>query len=327
MSPTSNRVQKLRADLWNRVRSLAAPRQDGAMLMSGGDNKVYYARRGCDARATTTGCESLQVYHFANKCSASKEDCAALKNMYAEREVLGSGDNGVVYTVEKDGDEIILKEIALKRSGPTKQQIETEVCIGRALGEAGIAPKIHDVAPWYCKGKGFYAMEKMDGTWAEMMPTSKVWAEKKKKPMITAEVVGSDAYHAFEKQLVGLLEMMISMGVVHNDNHPDNIGFVKDPNREGFYRAVLFDFGYALESVIPEPIVGQVLLAHLYIVLEHYDEALRDASYLMSVVYQIRQNKYKPLSHVGYTSQYYDMRPCIPAVKAKRTVRRGTTRK
>jgi serine/threonine protein kinase len=212
--------------------------------------------------------------------------------------VLGEGDVGKALLVHDDklGD-IVLKEVAVKNAA-AKKQLHDEVCIGKILGDAGIGPRVFDDAPWYCKGNGYYRMEQMAGTWASMLPTSKEWAKKKGKARpISLAMVESEPYKKLEQQVVGVLERMISMGVVHGDNHPDNTGIIKV---EGGYHVVMFDFGFSLGYEIPQALALQVLLGQLYIFLEHYDDAIFTSSYILDVIYEIRQNKYVWGSHAQY---------------------------
>lgn len=227
--------------------------------------------------------------------TVAQQECL---HRYKPMKVLGEGDVGKALLVHDDklGD-IVLKEVAVKNAA-AKKQLHDEVCIGKILGDAGIGPRVFDNAPWYCKGNGYYRMEQMAGTWASMLPTSKEWAKKKGKARpISLAMVESEPYKKLEQQVVGVLERMISMGVVHGDNHPDNTGIIKV---EGGYHVVMFDFGFSLGYEIPQALALQVLLGQLYIFLEHYDDAIFTSSYILDVIYEIRQNKYVWGSHAQY---------------------------
>lgn len=241
------------------------------------------------------------LFRFIGKCETcndlvvqSPDQCKMGLKIVKE---LGRGDVGIAYEIEPGTQaqsihsamsakgKYVLKEILIQNEVEMKQ-FSNEICIGKYLGELGIAPRIYDC--WVCNTaatqnvhypvKGYYVMDKMEKIWEKEYPSN-------------SEKSGQKAIHpaplAMEKKLVKVLEMMVKSGIIHQDCHPGNIGILGDG------RVVLFDFGFSIFSHEKMTQPETVLMSQLYIVLEQYDREIMYDSYLYDVIYQIRQNKYK----------------------------------
>ncbi|WIA10882.1 hypothetical protein OEZ85_011048 [Tetradesmus obliquus] len=215
---------------------------------------------------------------------------------------LGKGDVGVAYelktdsnllainkAIRKDGN-YVLKEVLLKEAKDLAMLTE-EICIGRYLGELGIAPRIY--ACWVCTGepptskqqtfpmRGYYVMDRIQDIWKDLYPGGEPPAGR------------AEAFRRHEHELVRALGAMVKAGVVHQDAHPGNIGILADG------RVVLFDFGFSVYALEPISMPEVVLMSQLYIMLEHYEKDAMQDSYLLDVVYEIRQKKFKLLGNLG----------------------------
>lgn len=240
----------------------------------------------------------------------SLEDCN-ISNNIKKIAKLGQGNFGAAYLINENGMNMVLKEIRnVDKNSPQYKTVMHEVCIGKALGDAGIAPRIFK-GPWFCKSTAFYTLELMKGTWAKYLPTSDNWAKKNKVQRLQLSQTLTEGFKKMERQLVANLERMIELGIVHNDNHPDNIGLMEHPEKKGWFKTVLFDFGLALDYDINKDLALQTLLAHIYITLEHYDDELFSSSELLDIAYLIRRNEYEWGKHRDLIGEYIDLSDCI----------------
>lgn len=205
------------------------------------------------------------------------------------REVIGRGDNGAVFAADReilqlvnaavDPARVVVKQEKV-RDEAHLQAIQQEVRIASRLGQAGLAPVVHGFMTRKC-GRNVFAMTVVDRfaqTWEQMYPHGD---DCQSAPYKIDE--------AHERALLQAIIAMVDLGIVHNDLHTGNIGFTDDG------RVLLFDFGYAREIAPPaSPEREQIILAHLYQVLEHYAPGTRDCSLLYEAVYHIRQGHALP---------------------------------
>ena len=169
----------------------------------------------------------------------SPEHC---KNGLTIRRELGHGDIGVAFEIAPGAQnraingaldpngQYVLKRVELNRTeafyDKNLADFKREACIGKILGDLGIAPKIYSC--WTCDSMiddkltkfGYYVMDRFDGDWKYN------YGDKK-----------GSAQHQLE--LIRCLAIMVQNGYLHNDCHLGNIGF-KDDN------VILFDFGFTL---------------------------------------------------------------------------------
>jgi len=145
---------------------------------------------------------------------------------------LGRGNVGVAYEL-KHGAQIAAINSAMKPKGSyvLKQVLldnerelklfSDEVCVGRYLGDIGIAPAIY--ASWICTGaetaisfpvNGYYVMDRIDKMYKDEYLCSRNRMTKKK--FLECQSV--------ERKLVEVFERMIRAGIIHQDCHPGNIG-------------------------------------------------------------------------------------------------------
>jgi serine/threonine protein kinase len=233
----------------------------------------------------TAACESCSSIDIP---VSSPSDC--LKGLAIAEKPLGRGDVGIAYEIIPGGQvaaigraykadgKYVLKEITFPvepgaRRDKAIKEYQDEVCIGKSLGNAGIAPAIYSC--WVCNNKGYYVMDRMKDTWQNRYGPkySDGHLEYERTPTILHEA-----------QLIYCLATMISLGVVHQDCHPGNIGFTFDD------KVVIFDFGFAViaQKTINYPEI--MLMSQLYIVLELWDKEYMYNSYLYALLYKIRQN-------------------------------------
>lgn len=255
------------------------------------------------------GTQQRLDFRFVGRCDTCEprvvESAKQCKRGVTVVRELGRGDVGVAYEIEpgsqsnsiqsalsKNG-KYVLKEVLIK-SEKDMQQFSNEICIGKYLGNLGIAPRIYDC--WVCSANakdsvktsikypviGYYVMDKMDKIWEHEYPcdSTKLGSGSDNRKAQRAPL-------AMEKKLVKVLETMVKAGIIHQDCHPGNIGILHNG------RVVLFDFGFSIFSLekITQP--ETVLMSQLYIVIEQFDKALMYESYLYDVIYKIRQNQYK----------------------------------
>jgi len=206
---------------------------------------------------------------------------------------LGSGDVGVAYELKPGAQNkainsaldsngiFVLKEVLIKNKNELKQ-FNDEVCIGKYLGDIGVAPKIYNC--WVCFDsadsnvsfplKAYYVMDKIDKIWKDAFPSG---LNRGNKP----------ASKNMEMKLVDVLERMIAGGIIHQDNHPGNIGIMANGD------VVLFDFGFSVIALQPITYPETILMSQLYIVIEQYNKDIMFDSYLYDVIYAIRRGEYK----------------------------------
>lgn len=253
---------------------------------------------------------------------------------------LGRGDVGIAYEIEPGAQNqninmaldpkgrYVLKEVQI-RSSSEMMQFSEEVCIGRHLGELGIAPRIYDC--WTCMGQlsppstspslprapsavpsppynpaSSYnpATSHIPAPSPSPSPSSPAFPVKAYYIMDRIDHVWGSVYPSdrpidsknrpapahLERKLVGVLEKMIEAGIIHQDCHPGNIGIIgKGPSA----RVVLFDFGFSIRSLdkISHPAI--VLMSQIYMVIEKYNKTIMYDSYLYDVIYNIRQRKHR----------------------------------
>ncbi len=233
----------------------------------------------------TSACESCNSIDIP---VSSPSDC--LKGLLIAEKPLGRGDVGVAYEIVPGGQvaaigraykpdgKYVLKEITFPaepgaRRDKAIKEYQDEVCIGKALGDAGIAPGIYSC--WICNNKGYYVMDRMKDTWQNR------YGPKFSDGRLDYEYTPTLMHEA---QLVYCLATMISLGVIHQDCHTGNIGFTFDD------KVVIFDFGFAViaEKKINYPEI--MLMSQLYIVVELWDKEYVFNSYLYALIYKIRQN-------------------------------------
>lgn len=212
---------------------------------------------------------------------------------------LGRGDIGVAYELKpgvqntninhalSDKATYVLKEVIIKNAKELKK-FEDEVCIGKYLGEMGLAPRIYNC--WVCVQKdakkqfplkGYYIMEKIHKIWEEEYPSHHPEASRD-------SALNHTAPKKVQQQLVAALERMISAGIIHQDCHPGNIGIMQDG------RIVLFDFGFSLvaSEPIPDVLKNTILMSQIYIVIEKWNRQEMYDSYLYGVIYDLRRNEH-----------------------------------
>lgn len=227
---------------------------------------------------------------------------------------LGKGDVGIAYLVTaisqpKQGmypdaadRKYVLKQVQFRigPDGTYDADAETflnETCIGIEMGDLGIAPRIYEC--WLCNDAegneyGYYTMDRIDKILTNEYPGN----SRKLKPRQKLRAAPRD----IQQKIVGLLEVMINAGYVHNDNHPGNIGIMADGE------PVLFDFGFALQAdhELTEFDKLQALGFALYQIIEQYDKdiACDEDGVFYDLIYLIRQNKYQFGSHIGFLKHY-----------------------
>lgn len=251
--------------------------------------------------------------------SPSVQKCYA-DNFYVNVKPLGKGDVGIAYMIDNvsalkeemyaDASEkkYVLKQVQFRKGedGSYDADAETflnETCIGIELGNLGIAPRIYEC--WLCNvankagvttGEyGYYTMDKIDKIMGDEYPGN---PRKLKKGQVLKV-----APREIQQKIVGLLEVMIDAGYVHNDNHPGNIGIMADGE------PVLFDFGFARKAdhEMTEFDKLQALGFSLYQIIEQYDKEItydEENGVFYDLIYLIRQNVYKFGSHIQHLKRY-----------------------
>jgi hypothetical protein len=227
---------------------------------------------------------------------------------------LGKGDVGIAYLInnvsplkeemypDADDKKYVLKQVQFRTGEDGTYDADAdaflnETCIGIEMGNLGIAPRIYEC--WLCsdaKGNeyGYYTMDKIDKILTNEYPGN----SRKLKPRQELRA----APREIQEKIVGLLEVMINTGYVHNDNHPGNIGIMEDGE------PVLFDFGFAIKAdhELTEFDKLQALGFALYQIIEQYDKdiAYDEDGVFYDLIYLIRQNKYKFGSHIQHLKHY-----------------------
>lgn len=262
---------------------------------------MMHARRGGNMSykflGTCDTCENITTEHVID----SSQKC--LRGLKVIKE-LGRGDVGVAYELESgtqlqnisnalnSSGQYVLKEVLVQNAKELKQLTE-EICIGRYLGELGIAPRIYSC--WVCVSagngnntkatttkkqqfpvKGYYVMDKIEHIWEKLYPSN---SEKTKHTKA--------APAALEEKLVDVLATMVKAGIIHQDCHPGNIGILKDG------RPVIFDFGFSIRVSDQITLPEVILMSQLYIVIEQYDKSIMYDSKIYDTIYEIRQGKYR----------------------------------
>ena len=229
---------------------------------------------------------------------------------------LGKGDVGIAYLInavsppkqemypDANYKKYVLKQVQFRIGDDgtydaDAEKFLNETCIGIEMGELGIAPRIYEC--WLCsdaKGNeyGYYTMDRI----AKILTNEYPGNPRKLKEGQHLRAAPRD----IQQKIVGLLEVMINAGYVHNDNHPGNIGIMADGE------PVLFDFGFALKAdhELTEFDKLQALGFALYQIIEQYDKDITydDDGVFYDLIYLIRQNEYKFGSHIGFLKHYND---------------------
>jgi serine/threonine protein kinase len=209
----------------------------------------------------------MEASRMYEQCKASFSANNVPKS-FEKTDKLGKGENGTVYSMPKPGQVVKITKKPVADDQLT--QVMNETCIGQDLGELGISPKIYDFGKTE-DNRFFIVMQKMDGVWRDVFP-SEPSKTREQEQMI------SQVTNAFEEKLIRVLKRMINAGVIHNDTHPGNIGIVGE-------EVVIFDWGFGFidqRSVQDNRVRRWILVAHLYMFIEHMERTLLDNS----LVYQ-----------------------------------------
>jgi len=165
---------------------------------------------------------------------------------YKIKNILGRGDNAIVYLVERDK-----KQFALKVIEKNTPQIDREIAVQKKAADLGCAPKIlDDVFNIDIEQETFKAR----GERAIVMEIIKTFKGAK------------TILHKYQKDLMQRTWILLKNGIIHNDLHQGNVGIRKEGRT---WRGVIFDFGEA--ELIPPPknntIIRQLMVAQLFSML------------------------------------------------------------
>jgi tRNA A-37 threonylcarbamoyl transferase component Bud32 len=114
-----------------------------------------------------------------------------------------------------------------------KKAFVREARISKPLGDAGLAPKVHDI--FTCLNAGFIVMETWEGSFRGLL-------EKEKYPRkLDLEQIGV------------LIQKMHRLGVIHNDLHVGNILYTHKKGKRLFS---ITDFGLASQFTSPQEVLS-----------------------------------------------------------------------
>ena len=242
-----------------------------------------------------TKCETVATM----KTPQGPKDC--LKGLELGKE-LGRGENGVAYLLDKKtanvllanigreinpNDDYVLKRVRFVHKTVSAEAFEREVCIGKALGEIGIAPKIYYC--WVCETKemvgtrhkpvtyGYYVMDKLDDKESDWEHTYRINGD-------SDTIAKGSVEH--QLQLIRAVALMVQSGYLHNDCHPGNIGFIKK-------HVKLFDFGFTLQlecECTPMLLAGQLSIVTEKMPYEEKHGRPGKLNYITEMIQYIRKH-------------------------------------
>lgn len=184
-----------------------------------------------------------------NVLTAPSKKCSQKAFGKREGKKLGCGEQGCAYKMQ----DAVLKITKFNRE-ITEDQWLNEACIGKELGENGIAPTIYKY--FICQGSGYILMERL-------VDVKHAFPEIVKKQPNGNEVhsinlMPKEVQHGFINVLFGMLQN----GYIHMDNHIGNLGFV-DGN------PIVFDFGFTVRRTFEFSDMNAALAFSIFQILEH----------------------------------------------------------
>lgn len=221
---------------------------------------------------------------------------------------VGRGEFGVVYKLgcvpaalkaivpetRRRGMSFVLKTAVYQ--GSTRTQLRKEECtffreaaVQAKMAAINIAPQV--LAVWSAedpvskKQTGYILMEELAGVYRSVYPDG---ANGSPVKHVTDEV---------ELSVIGILEIAIEHGFIHNDNHGGNIGFTADG------RVMLFDLGFTVKKVIPAGMKEYILGYSVLQLLEHMPPEDKYSTKYYDLLYAIRQSRYKFGSCMAYAGR------------------------
>jgi hypothetical protein len=214
------------------------------------------------------------------------------KRGYKTGAVLGSGEQGTAYVVDKnDTGANAADRLVMKVSNLKADQVEpwkNEAIISNTLGEAGIGPKIFKA--WICDQKGYIIMEKMESDLRHYPEAAVKKIGEDGKPYYIDHI--NKVPETIQKDYLKGLENMIDMGYVHMDNHPGNLGIVR--TADGRQKGILFDFGFTQHRRDITSMNAKLMALGFSVaqIIEQMPLAERKTNFLYKVFIAIAQNKY-----------------------------------
>lgn len=175
---------------------------------------------------------------------------------------LGSGDNADAFRIAEDPTHVIkVAKLSTKR---VTDLWRNEACVGRALGELGIAPKIEKV--FECNNFGYIVMDLLydakkleDGT-----VIREKYVDEEKGDRYPIDHVGRMPQE-MQWKFIEDFKIMADHGYIHMDNHIENLGFIGTKRKP-----IVFDFGFTQNrNSMTESDKLWALCFSLFQVLEH----------------------------------------------------------
>lgn len=176
----------------------------------------------CNLESITIGVE------FAPDSEAAIESCVLKASRMHRDKKLGCGEQGCTFSLVEDPSHVI--KVTKLKNAKDKKLWNQEACVGKQLGNLGIAPAIPSF--FECASYGYIVMDILkdakklpDGTVIRVKNEGGAVDYMKRMPAVT------------QMGFVKALSTMIQHGFIHMDNHIENLGFIGN-------KPVVFDFGF-----------------------------------------------------------------------------------
>jgi hypothetical protein len=209
--------------------------------------------------------ETVRIETNNPPSTEAEVDACILKAIHFHKgKKLGNGDNAEAFRISEDPSHVI--KVAKLSSKRVLELWRNEACVGKALGDLGIAPKIEKV--FECGKYGYIVMDFLhdakklvDGT----VIREKHVEEDGEYAIDHVNLMPPDLQWSFIKDLM----IMIDNGYIHMDNHVENLGFLGESRKP-----ILFDFGFTqLRALKSESDKLWALCFSIFQILEHTPES------------------------------------------------------
>eukprot|EP00386_Alphamonas_edax_P000857 GDKI01002621.1.p1 GENE.GDKI01002621.1~~GDKI01002621.1.p1 ORF type:complete len:477 (-),score=119.44 GDKI01002621.1:156-1586(-) len=284
-----------------------------------------------------SGCDGKSTKHIRE--SGSVPDVCLSEPMVAggplrlsSLEQLGKGSYATAYALpaannSTEGKVLKLVRLGQKSGATAPEAFEREACLAQYAGAQDHGPAVYDY--WKCDVSetwvtyGLITMQRLNTTWHKL--------HKYRAAPVPEQVA-----------LVRELGALIDLGLVHNDNHGGNIGYVRvdDPSRadtEDGLRLTMFDFGLTRELDPHTPVyqaMKSTLLSYMLRLFVHtgnmhdvtQEKRCEHWPYIMAVLYQLSEHTYVWGQQVAgdlsvMCPHVYQKEPELPAVVQQRIMK------
>ena len=216
---------------------------------------------------------------------------------FSNAPVLGKGDYGTVFRISASHALKIIKRNPKIKLVKWHAMLANEHTVQVKLAALGIAPHVTPL-----EFEGDYAYFGMDLIQATVRQAFNDQCNRPGSPKCAEVPV------AMQRAIIGVLETAIEHGIIHEDNHLDNIAIGMDG------RIKLIDFGFAESCAVAEVCAKrQILLASLYQLIEHMTFKVFVDTEFYNVIYAIRDGSYKFGAHMKHAHDVVFHNPTYPS--------------